>query len=84
MMGGGAGSSQSVFGSSGGADFFTKFTSGAAAIFMITSIFPDDRERAESATRFSPRRRQRPAGRDGGSRPGARPDTATSAASEDG
>ena len=32
------GSSQTVFGSSGGANFFTRFTSGAAAIFMITSI----------------------------------------------
>ena len=37
MMSGG-GSSQSVFGSSGGANFFTKFTSVTAAIFMITSI----------------------------------------------
>src|SRR6185312_3896342 len=33
-----AGSSQTVFGSSGGANFFTRFTSGAAAVFMITSI----------------------------------------------
>ena len=32
------GSSQTVFGSSGGANFFTKFTSGLAAVFMITSI----------------------------------------------
>jgi preprotein translocase subunit SecG len=32
------GSSQTVFGSSGGANFFTRFTSGAAAIFMVTSI----------------------------------------------
>lgn len=32
------GSSQTVFGSSGGANFFTKFTSAVAAIFMITSI----------------------------------------------
>ncbi|MBI3558521.1 MAG: preprotein translocase subunit SecG [Deltaproteobacteria bacterium] len=38
MMAGG-GSSQTVFGSSGGANFFTKFTSGCAAVFMITSIF---------------------------------------------
>lgn len=36
VMGGGG--SQTVFGSSGGANFFTKFTSAAAAIFMITSI----------------------------------------------
>lgn len=36
MMSGG--SSQTVFGSSGGADFFTKFTSAMAAIFMVTSI----------------------------------------------
>ncbi len=33
-----AGSSQTVFGSSGGANFFTRFTSGAAALFMITSL----------------------------------------------
>lgn len=32
------GSSQTVFGSSGGANFFTRFTSGAAAIFMVTSV----------------------------------------------
>jgi preprotein translocase subunit SecG len=32
------GSSQTVFGSSGGANFFTKFTSAMAAVFMITSI----------------------------------------------
>jgi preprotein translocase subunit SecG len=32
------GSSQTVFGSSGGANFFTRFTSGAAAVFMLTSI----------------------------------------------
>jgi len=32
------GSSQTVFGSSGGANFFTKFTAGAATIFMVTSI----------------------------------------------
>lgn len=32
------GSSQTVFGSSGGANFFTKFTSTAAAIFMATSL----------------------------------------------
>jgi preprotein translocase subunit SecG len=32
------GSSQTVFGSSGGANFFTKFTQGAAAVFMITSL----------------------------------------------
>jgi preprotein translocase subunit SecG len=37
VMGGG-GSSQTIFGSSGGANFFTKFTSGTAAVFMITSI----------------------------------------------
>ena len=33
-----AGSSQTVFGSSGGANFFTRFTQGAAAIFFITSL----------------------------------------------
>src|SRR4051794_24646953 len=33
-----SGSSQTVFGSSGGANFFTHFTQGAAAIFMITSL----------------------------------------------
>ena len=33
-----AGSSQTVFGSSGGANFFTRFTSAAAAIFMVTSV----------------------------------------------
>ena len=32
------GSSQTVFGASGGANFFTKFTAGAAVIFMVTSI----------------------------------------------
>ncbi|MEK6577610.1 MAG: preprotein translocase subunit SecG [Bdellovibrionota bacterium] len=32
------GSSQTVFGTSGGANFFTRFTSVAAAIFMATSI----------------------------------------------
>ena len=32
------GSSQTVFGSSGGANFFVKFTSVAAAIFMATSL----------------------------------------------
>ena len=32
------GSSQTVFGSSGGANFFTRFTSCAAAVFMITSL----------------------------------------------
>src|SRR4051812_23606803 len=32
------GSSQTVFGSSGGANFFTKFTAGAAALFMVTSV----------------------------------------------
>ncbi len=32
------GSSQTVFGSSGGANFFVKFTQGAAAVFMITSL----------------------------------------------
>lgn len=37
MMSGG-GTSQSVFGSSGGANFFTKFTSATAALFMLTSI----------------------------------------------
>ncbi len=34
----GSGSSQTVFGSSGGANFFTKFTSGVAAVFLVTSI----------------------------------------------
>ena len=33
-----SGSSQTVFGSSGGANFFTRFTQGAAAIFMVTSL----------------------------------------------
>ena len=33
-----SGSSQTVFGSSGGANFFTRFTSAAAAVFMITSL----------------------------------------------
>lgn len=33
-----SGSSQTVFGSSGGANFFTRFTSVAAAIFFATSI----------------------------------------------
>lgn len=33
-----SGSSQTVFGSSGGANFFTRFTQGAAAVFMITSL----------------------------------------------
>lgn len=33
-----SGSSQTVFGSSGGANFFTRFTAGAAAVFMVTSI----------------------------------------------
>ncbi len=33
-----AGSSQTVFGSSGGANFFTRFTSAAAAVFMVTSL----------------------------------------------
>ena len=32
------GSSQTVFGSSGGANFFTKFTFGLAAVFMATSL----------------------------------------------
>lgn len=32
------GSSQTVFGSSGGANFFTRFTATLAAIFMTTSI----------------------------------------------
>ncbi len=32
------GSSQTIFGSSGGANFFTKFTSGLAAVFMVTSL----------------------------------------------
>ncbi len=33
-----AGSSQTVFGSSGGANFFTRLTSVAAAVFMTTSL----------------------------------------------
>jgi preprotein translocase subunit SecG len=33
-----AGSSQTVFGSSGGANFFTRFTSALAALFMATSL----------------------------------------------
>jgi preprotein translocase subunit SecG len=32
------GSSQTVFGSSGGANFFQKFTFGAAGVFVVTSI----------------------------------------------
>jgi preprotein translocase subunit SecG len=32
------GSSQTVFGSSGGANFFTRFTAGAAIVFMFTSV----------------------------------------------
>lgn len=32
------GSSQTVFGSSGGANFLTRFTQGAAALFMVTSL----------------------------------------------
>ncbi len=32
------GSSQTVFGSSGGANFFTRFTAGVATVFMITSM----------------------------------------------
>jgi len=32
------GSSQTVFGSSGGANFFTRFTAVAATIFMVTSV----------------------------------------------
>jgi len=34
-----AGSSQSVLGSSGGANFITRFTAITAAIFMLTSLF---------------------------------------------
>lgn len=33
-----AGSSQTVFGSSGGANFFTRFTATAAAVFFTTSV----------------------------------------------
>ena len=33
-----SGSSQTVFGSSGGANFFTRFTAVMATIFMITSL----------------------------------------------
>ena len=33
-----SGSTQTVFGSSGGANFFTRFTAGAAAVFMLTSV----------------------------------------------
>lgn len=33
-----SGSSQTVFGSSGGANFFTRFTQAVAALFMVTSI----------------------------------------------
>lgn len=33
-----SGSSQTVFGTSGGANFFTRFTAGAATVFMITSL----------------------------------------------
>lgn len=32
------GSSQTVFGSSGGANFFTRFTGAVAALFMVTSV----------------------------------------------
>ena len=32
------GSSQTVFGTSGGANFLTKVTTGAAAVFMLTSV----------------------------------------------
>ena len=32
------GSSQTIFGSSGGANFFTRFTSATAAVFMVTSL----------------------------------------------
>jgi len=32
------GSSQTVFGSSGGANFFTKLTAWTAAVFMVTSV----------------------------------------------
>jgi preprotein translocase subunit SecG len=32
------GSSQTVFGSSGGANFFTRFTAGTAVVFMVTSV----------------------------------------------
>jgi preprotein translocase subunit SecG len=32
------GSSQTVFGSSGGANFFTRLTQGAAVVFFITSV----------------------------------------------
>ncbi|MEK6705513.1 MAG: preprotein translocase subunit SecG [Bdellovibrionota bacterium] len=33
-----SGSSQTVFGSSGGANFFTRFTTAMAVIFMVTSL----------------------------------------------
>lgn len=33
------GSSQTVFGSSGGANFFTRLTAGAAAVFFVTSLY---------------------------------------------
>src|SRR3974377_286237 len=33
-----SGSSQTVFGSSGGANFFTRFTAAMAPIFMVTSL----------------------------------------------
>ena len=32
------GSSQTVFGSSGGANFFTRFTAGTAVVFMVTAL----------------------------------------------
>ncbi|MCL1925752.1 MAG: preprotein translocase subunit SecG [Syntrophorhabdaceae bacterium] len=35
----GAGSSQTLFGSSGPANFLSKLTAGAAILFMITSLF---------------------------------------------
>lgn len=34
----GGGSSQTLFGSSGGATFLTKLTTGAAIVFMLTSL----------------------------------------------
>ncbi len=34
----GAGSSQTIFGASGGANFMSKVTAGAAVIFMLTSL----------------------------------------------
>lgn len=69
----GSGSNQSVFGSSGGASFFTRFTGIVATLFMLTSItltfitasrtsseLPENVIRSESAT--APTTDEMPAG----------------------